>query len=339
MKKSDFEYELPERLIAQSPPQHRKDARLMVVDRAAQTIEHKAFSDFLSYLSPSDLLVFNNTKVIPARFFGQKASGGQVEILLERMTSDVTALAQIRASKAPKPGAIITLANSNTPVRVLGRAGRFFTLEFPAPGISAIAATQGQIPLPPYIKRAPEGLDANRYQTVFAQSEGAVAAPTAGLHFDEPMLAAIDELGIDRAMLTLHVGAGTFQPVQVDDILQHEMHQEWFSVSSDTASRVQAQITKRRRVLAVGTTSVRALESAVVEGVVQPIQGETQIFIYPGYEFQVVNALLTNFHLPGSTLLMLISALAGKDLIQSAYQAAIDEEYRFFSYGDAMLIL
>ena len=339
MKKSDFEYELPERLIAQSPPQHRKDARLMVVDRAAQTIEHKAFSDFLTYLSPSDLLVFNNTKVIPARFFGQKASGGQVEILLERMTSDVTALAQIRASKAPKPGAIITLANSNTPVPVLGRAGRFFTLEFPAPGISAIAATQGQIPLPPYIKRAPEGLDANRYQTVFAQSEGAVAAPTAGLHFDEPMLAAIDELGIDRAMLTLHVGAGTFQPVQVDDILQHEMHQEWFSVSSDTASRVQAQITKRRRVLAVGTTSVRALESAVVEGVVQPIQGETQIFIYPGYEFQVVNALLTNFHLPGSTLLMLISALAGKDLIQSAYQAAIDEEYRFFSYGDAMLIL
>ena len=181
------------------------------------------------YQQTTDL--FNNTKVIPARFFGQKASGGQVEILLERMTSDVTALAQIRASKAPKPGAIITLANSNTPVRVLGRAGRFFTLEFPAPGISAIAATQGQIPLPPYIKRAPEGLDANRYQTVFAQSEGAVAAPTAGLHFDEPMLAAIDELGIDRAMLTLHVGAGTFQPVQVDDILQHEMHQEWFSVS------------------------------------------------------------------------------------------------------------
>ena len=173
MKKSDFEYELPERLIAQSPPQHRKDARLMVVDRAAQTIEHKAFSDFLTYLSPSDLLVFNNTKVIPARFFGQKASGGQVEILLERMTSDVTALAQIRASKAPKPGAIITLADSNTPVRVLGRAGRFFTLEFPAPGISAIAATQGQIPLPPYIKRAPEGLDANRYQTVFAQSPSA----------------------------------------------------------------------------------------------------------------------------------------------------------------------
>jgi S-adenosylmethionine:tRNA ribosyltransferase-isomerase len=255
------------------------------------------------------------------------------------MTSEVTALAQIRASKAPKPGAIITLDISNTPVRVSGRAGRFFTLEFPAPGIRAIAATQGQIPLPPYIKRAPEGLDASRYQTVFAQSEGAVAAPTAGLHFDEPMLAAIDELGIDRAMLTLHVGAGTFQPVQVDDILQHEMHQEWFSVSSGTASRVQAQITNGRRVLAVGTTSVRALESAVVEGVVQPIQGETQIFIYPGYEFQVVNALLTNFHLPGSTLLMLISALAGKDLIRRAYQAAIDEEYRFFSYGDAMLIL
>ena len=339
MRRDLFQFDLPDELIARQPAEQRQGSRLLYLDSASEDLRHQQFTDLLSHIEPGDLMVFNNTKVIPARFFGQKASGGQVEILLERMTSEVTALAQIRASKAPKPGAIITLDISNTPVRVSGRAGRFFTLEFPAPGIRAIAATQGQIPLPPYIKRAPEGLDASRYQTVFAQSEGAVAAPTAGLHFDEPMLAAIDELGIDRAMLTLHVGAGTFQPVQVDDILQHEMHQEWFSVSSGTASRVQAQITNGRRVLAVGTTSVRALESAVVEGVVQPIQGETQIFIYPGYEFQVVNALLTNFHLPGSTLLMLISALAGKVLIRRAYQAAIDEEYRFFSYGDAMLIL
>ena len=339
MKKSDFEYELPEHLIAQTPPQDRQGARLMVVHRESQIIEHRLFSDFLEYLSPTDLLVFNNTKVIPARFFGQKASGGQVEILLERMISDVTALAQIRASRAPKAGTVITLADSDTQVRVLGREGRFFTLEFPAPGLSAIAAAEGQIPLPPYIKRAPAELDASRYQTVFAECEGAVAAPTAGLHFDDPMLAAIDDLGIDRTMLTLHVGAGTFQPVQVDDILQHQMHQEWFSLPPDTASRVQAQSSRGHRVLAIGTTSVRALESAVVEGVVQSMQGETQIFIYPGYEFRVVDALLTNFHLPGSTLLMLISALAGKALIRRAYQEAIDQEYRFFSYGDAMLIL
>lgn len=339
MKKSDFEYELPDRLIAQAPLASRQDSRLMVVHRQTQIIEHKRFSDLLDYLSPTDLLVFNNTKVIPARFYGVKASGGQVEILLERITSDVTALAQIRASKALKVGAKITLAGSDIELRVLGREGRFFTLEFPAPGVSVIASTQGKIPLPPYIKRAPEAVDASRYQTVFAEREGAVAAPTAGLHFDEPMLAAIDGLGIDRAMLTLHVGAGTFQPVQVDDILQHQMHREWFSLSPDTARRVQAQSSRGHRVLAIGTTSVRALESAVVEGVIQPMQGETQIFIYPGYEFQVVNALLTNFHLPGSTLLMLISALAGNALIRRAYQEAVDQEYRFFSYGDAMLIL
>jgi S-adenosylmethionine:tRNA ribosyltransferase-isomerase len=273
MKKSDFEYELPEHLIAQTPPQDRQGARLMVVHRESQIIEHRLFSDFLEYLSPTDLLVFNNTKVIPARFFGQKASGGQVEILLERMISDVTALAQIRASRAPKAGTVITLADSDTQVRVLGREGRFFTLEFPSPGLSAIAAAEGQIPLPPYIKRAPAELDASRYQTVFAECEGAVAAPTAGLHFDEPMLAAIDDLGIDRTMLTLHVGAGTFQPVQVDDILQHQMHQEWFSLPPDTASRVQAQSSRGHRVLAIGTTSVRALESAVVEGGVQSMQG------------------------------------------------------------------
>lgn len=339
MKKSDFEYELPDRLIAQAPLASRQDSRLMVVHRQTQIIEHKRFSDLLDYLSPTDLLVFNNTKVIPARFYGVKASGGQVEILLERITSDVTALAQIRASKALKVGAKITLAGSDIELRVLGREGRFFTLEFPAPGVSVIASTQGKIPLPPYIKRAPEAVDASRYQTVFAEREGAVAAPTAGLHFDEPMLAAIDGLGIDRAMLTLHVGAGTFQPVQVDDILQHQMHREWFSLSPDTARRVQAQSSRGHRVLAIGTTSVRALESAVVEGVIQSMQGETQIFIYPGYEFQVVNALLTNFHLPGSTLLMLISALAGNALIRRAYQEAVDQEYRFFSYGDAMLIL
>lgn len=339
MKISDFEYQLPQRLIAQHPAEHRRDARLMVIHRDSGTIEHRRFSDFLEFLNASDLMVFNDTKVIPARFFGKKRTGGRVEIMLERVTGARSAVAQIRASKMPKAGSEIVLNDGEIVLRLKERRGRFFVLDFPEPGVTAIAAVYGQVPLPPYIRRHPEKIDLTRYQTVYAEQGGAVAAPTAGLHFDEEMLEAIDKMGITREMVTLHVGAGTFQPVQVDDIREHRMHKEWFSLSGPAAKRILFQKQRKQRVLAVGTTSLRAVESAALGGEVRAGQGETEIFIYPGYEFRVIDALLTNFHLPGSTLLMLVSALMGQALMKEAYRAAIEREYRFFSYGDAMLIL
>jgi len=339
MKISDFEYQLPQRLIAQHPAEHRRDARLMVIHRDSGTIEHRMFSDFLDFLNASDLMVFNDTKVIPARFFGKKRTGGRVEIMLERVTGARSAVAQIRASKMPKAGSEIVLNDGEIVLRLKERRGRFFVLDFPEPGVTAIAAVYGQVPLPPYIRRHPEKIDLTRYQTVYAEQGGAVAAPTAGLHFDEEMLEAIDKMGITREMVTLHVGAGTFQPVQVDDIREHRMHKEWFSLSGPAAKRIRLQKQRKQRVLAVGTTSLRAVESAALGGEVRAGQGETEIFIYPGYEFRVIDALLTNFHLPGSTLLMLVSALMGQALMKEAYRAAIEREYRFFSYGDAMLIL
>ena len=339
MKTTDFEYDLPEHLIAQFPPPERRDARLLVVDRATASITHDQFSNILTYLSPTDLMVFNDTKVIPARLQGKKASGGKLEVLLERITGETTALAQIKASKAPKPGARIYLAEPAFEVEVVGRQGRFFELKFPMPGVQALLAAHGQIPLPPYIKRAAEIKDQSRYQTVYAATEGAVAAPTAGLHFDEKMLMDLDRAGIQQAMVTLHVGAGTFQPVASDDLTQHQMHSERFSLAPQIADQLRSQKNAGHRVLAVGTTSVRALESAARSGLITAGSGDTDIFIYPGYEFAVVDALLTNFHLPGSTLMMLVSALAGRSLIMDAYQQAIEAEYRFFSYGDAMLIV
>ena len=339
MQKSDFDYHLPEQLIAQHPPEQRQDARLMVIHRDTGAIEHRSFTDITEYLSPHDLLIFNDTKVIPARFNGKKRSGGQVEILLERITGKRTALGQIRASKAPKPGTEIVLTSENLIVRVTGRKDRFFELEFPEPGVSEISVQHGQIPLPPYVKRQPDFSDKARYQTVYAASAGAVAAPTAGLHFDLTMLDRLAALDIGREMVTLHVGAGTFQPVQVQDIRDHTMHEEWYSISEQAANRIVRHKKGGGRILAVGTTSVRALESAASRGQVQSGTGETSIFIYPGYDFQIVNSLLTNFHLPGSTLLMLVSALMGHSLMTEAYELAIAEEYRFFSYGDAMLIL
>lgn len=339
MKISDFEYQLPQRLIAQHPAEHRRDARLMVIHRDSGTIEHRMFSDFLDFLNASDLMVFNDTKVIPARFFGKKRTGGRVEIMLERVTGARSAVAQIRASKMPKAGSEIVLNDGEIVLRLKERRGRFFVLDFPEPGVTAIAAVYGQVPLPPYIRRHAEKIDLTRYQTVYAEQGGAVAAPTAGLHFDEEMLEAIDKTGITREMVTLHVGAGTFQPVQVDDIREHRMHKEWFSLSGPAAKRIRLQKQRKQRVLAVGTTSLRAVESAALGGEVRAGQGETEIFIYPGYEFRVIDALLTNFHLPGSTLLMLVSALMGQALMKEAYRAAIEREYRFFSYGDAMLIL
>ncbi len=339
MKISDFEYQLPQRLIAQHPPEHRRDARLMVIHRETETIEHRMFSDFLEFLTASDLMIFNDTKVIPARFFGKKSTGGRVEIMLERVTGVRSAIAQIRASKMPKVGSEIILNDSDIALRLRERKGRFFVLEFPEPGATAIAAEYGQVPLPPYIRRHPGTADLARYQTVYAEKGGAVAAPTAGLHFDQEMLDAIDQTGVTREMITLHVGAGTFQPVQVDDIREHLMHKEWFSLSEAAAKRILVQKQCNQRVLAVGTTSLRAVESAALGGEVSPGQGETDIFIYPGYQFKVIDALLTNFHLPGSTLLMLVSALMGRELMKEAYRTAIDQEYRFFSYGDAMLIV
>ena len=339
MQKADFDYQLPEHLIAQHPPAQRRDARLMVIHRNTGMIEHRSFANITEYLSPQDLLIFNNTKVIPARFTGRKSSGGHVEIMLERITGKQTAVAQIRASKAPKPGTEIILTSGAFVVRVTARKDRFFELEFPEPGVSVISAQHGQIPLPPYVKRQPDLHDQTRYQTVYAETAGAVAAPTAGLHFDSSMLEMIADLGIGQEMVTLHVGAGTFQPVQVSDIRDHTMHEEWFSISDQTAKSIFRHRETGGRILAVGTTSVRALESAATNGVLQSGAGETSIFIYPGYEFQIVDSLLTNFHLPGSTLLMLVSALAGHSLMSEAYRIAIAEEYRFFSYGDAMLIL
>jgi len=339
MKKSDYEYELPDHLIAQFPPAERRDARLMIVDRATETITHDWFKNLLEYLSPWDLMVFNNTKVIPARLMGQKLTGGKVEMLLERVTGSNTAIAHVKANKAPKPNTTIQLADSDVIVTVVGRRGRLFEIEFPPPGVQSIVDTAGQVPLPPYIKRQPELQDRSRYQTVYAVAEGAVAAPTAGLHFDDQMLEAIDRRGIQRTMVTLHVGSGTFQPVTTDDIRAHQMHSEWFSLSAGAADQIERQRRSTARVLAVGTTSVRALESASVSGTVTAVSGDTDIFIYPGYEFKVVDALLTNFHLPGSTLLMLVSALANQALIKRAYQEAVASEYRFFSYGDAMLIV
>ena len=339
LKKSDFDFILPESLIAQSPPKRRTDARLMVVHRDSGLIEDRQFADLPQCLGRDDLLVFNNTRVIPARLFGHKTTGGRVEVLFERILSDRQVLAQIRSSKAPRAGTELILTEREVPCRVMSREGRFFLLEFSSEDPAEVAESYGHMPLPPYIQRSDESEDRARYQTVYAKRKGAVAAPTAGLHFDEAMLSALEAMGVMSSEVTLHVGAGTFQPVQVDNILEHEMHQEWFEISQEAAASINAARDERRRIIAVGTTSVRTLESAVQEGRVVPQSGDTQIFIYPGYEFQMVDALLTNFHLPGSTLLMLVSALANIELIQAAYAQAIEKQYRFFSYGDAMLIV
>jgi S-adenosylmethionine:tRNA ribosyltransferase-isomerase len=296
------------------------------------------FTDLLSLLKPTDLLVFNNTKVIPARLFGVKDSGGKVEVLIERVLDESRVLAHIRSSKSPAAGRRLQLEGA-LDVEVLGRHDALFELEFH--GIeSVIDALQeyGRLPLPPYIEREVDKEDLDRYQTVYARNVGAVAAPTAGLHFDDALLNRIRETGIETAELTLHVGAGTFQPVRVDDVRSHQMHKEVIDVSEQVAEQVKATRSRGGRVIAVGTTSVRALESASANGEISAYQGETDIFIYPGYQFKSVDAMVTNFHLSESTLLMLVSAFAGKQHIMDAYQHAIQHRYRFFSYGDAMFI-
>ena len=338
MQTSDFEFELPEHLIAQYPTTERTASRLLHLDAASGAINHYHFKELPSLLAPSDLMVFNNTRVIPARLFGAKSTGGRIEILLERVLDEYCALVQIRSSKSPRPGGHIHLDGQPGVVTVESRQGSFYRLRFPEPGVLAIANACGHMPLPPYIDRDDDISDQARYQTVFAERDGAVAAPTAGLHFDKPLLTEISDLGVASTQVTLHVGAGTFQPVRVTNLEEHQMHAEQAEVTVPVCEAVAACRGRAGRVVAVGTTSVRCLESASATGRIAPFKGDTEIFIYPGYEFRSVDALVTNFHLSGSTLMMLVSAFADRELIRHAYDVAIKEEYRFFSYGDAMLI-
>ncbi|MFL2840843.1 MAG: tRNA preQ1(34) S-adenosylmethionine ribosyltransferase-isomerase QueA [Pseudohongiellaceae bacterium] len=338
MKLSDFHFDLPERLIAQYPPTKRTDSRLLCLSREYGLISHHQFTDFTFLINPGDLLVFNNTRVIPARLFAQKESGGKVEVLVERVMLDNRVLAKVRSSKAPKAGSII-IFSTDAKAEVLRREGEFFVLAFKKSiSLMRLFDEIGHIPLPPYIKREDKLSDKERYQTVYSEKQGAVAAPTAGLHFDEKMLAQISAKGIDRATVTLHVGSGTFQPVRTQKIEDHHMHSEYLEVSEEVCSKVNACRARGGRVVAIGTTSVRCLETASNSGEILPYKGDTNIFIYPGYNFKIVDALLTNFHLPESTLIMLASAFAGRKNILHAYQEAIKEQYRFFSYGDATFI-
>lgn len=347
MKRSDFHYDLPPGLIAQHPLPERADSRLLCLDGATGAVEHRQFRDLLDCLHPDDLLVFNNTRVIPARLWGRKETGGRLEILIERLTGIDTALAHVRCSKSPKPGSRILLASEEGgepgpfSLEVTDRVGELFALRSPeGQPLSEILQVIGHMPLPPYIERADDAADQDRYQTVFAEREGAVAAPTAGLHFSEAMLEAVAKRGVRQAFVTLHVAAGTFQPVRADDIEDHHMHAEYVEVHDDTAQAVARARERGGRVIAVGTTAVRSLETAsVAGGSVRPYCGDTDIFIYPGYRFRAVDAMITNFHLPESTLLMLVSAFAGREVVLAAYREAIAMEYRFFSYGDAMFII
>ncbi len=337
MKKSDFQYDLPPELIAQHPPGERSAGRLLCLGRASGAVSHRRIRDLPELLGPGDLLVFNDTRVIPARLHAPKETGGRAEILVERVLSDHACLAQLRVSKKPARGSVLTLENGAR-LRVLGRQGQFFELASESGTLPDIMEQTGHVPLPPYIRRGDEALDRTRYQTVFARRPGAVAAPTAGLHFDAALLERIAARGVEMAHVTLHVGAGTFQPVRVENIEEHRMHAERVEVPAKVCEAVRAARQRGGRVVAVGTTAVRSLETAAGNGQVEPFNGDSRLFIYPGYGFRVVDALITNFHLPESTLLMLVSAFAGREAVLEAYRQAVAERYRFFSYGDAMFI-
>ncbi|MEI7366041.1 tRNA preQ1(34) S-adenosylmethionine ribosyltransferase-isomerase QueA [Pectobacterium sp. 1950-15] len=343
MRVADFSFELPESLIAHYPQAERSGCRLLSLDGPTGDLTHGVFTDLLDKLNPGDLLVFNNTRVIPARLFGRKASGGKLEVLVERVLDDHRVLAHVRASKAPKPGTALLLGDDESvKATMAARHDALFELHFDdSRDVLSILNDIGHMPLPPYIDRPDEDADRELYQTVYSQRPGAVAAPTAGLHFDEPMLAALREKGIEMAFVTLHVGAGTFQPVRVDTIEDHIMHAEYAEVPQDVVDAVLACKARGNRVIAVGTTSVRSLESAAQasqNAPIEPFFGDTKIFIYPGYHYRIIDALVTNFHLPESTLIMLVSAFAGYQNTMSAYREAVSEQYRFFSYGDAMFI-
>ena len=320
MKKSDFHFDLPPELIAQAPLPNRSDSRLLLVPPGDAAFEARRFRDLTDLLRPGHLLVFTATRVIPARLYGRKQTGGEVEILIERLLPGQEARAQIGASKSPKPGSGITLQDG-TRITVLGRDGGFYHLRFETDEpVETVLNRIGKLPLPPYIQRAADADDDSRYQTVFARHAGAVAAPTAGLHFDEALLAELAAKGVQSGHVTLHVGAGTFQPMRAEHVKDHVMHSEWLNVGAELCARIQATRAAGGRVIAVGTTVLRALESAIVDGEVRPFAGDTQIFIFPGYRIRSIDALITNFHLPESTLLMLVSAFAGKDRIFAAYR-------------------
>ena len=338
LKRSDFHYELPQELIAQRPAERRSDSRLLQLSPRGGQVHDRRFRDLPDLLQAGDLLVFNNTRVIPARLYGRKETGGRVEIMLERMIDDRECLAQLRVSKKPGAGTSIVLEDGSR-LLVTGREGSFFRLRLSGGGLGGKLDQLGHMPLPPYIERADSAEDRERYQTVYAKHPGAVAAPTAGLHFDEALLGELEQRGVRRAEVTLHVGAGTFQPVRCEAIEDHRMHAERLQVSSAVCDAVRDTRERGGRVIAVGTTAVRSLETAASGGQLQPFSGDSRMFIYPGYEFRVIDGLLTNFHLPESTLLMLVCALAGREETLAAYRHAVARRYRFFSYGDAMLVL
>ena len=338
MRIDDFDFELPRELIAQHPASERSASRLLCLDGRTGALEDRRFRELPDLIGAGDVIVFNDTRVINARLFGAKSTGGQVEILIERLLDRRTALVQLRASKPSRAGSAIHLAGG-TIARVQGREGEFYRLAFDSElDLPAFLERFGSVPLPPYIEHPPDPHDASRYQTVYSREAGAVAAPTAGLHFDEPLLADLSRRGVVAAYITLHVGAGTFQPVRVGDVRQHVMHSEWFNVPAQTVAAIEQARARNGRVLAVGTTTLRALEAAAAGGRLRAGLGETNLFILPGYRFRVVERLLTNFHLPRSTLLMLVSAFGGTQHIRRAYRHAVESRYRFFSYGDAMLI-
>ncbi|MFT2109811.1 tRNA preQ1(34) S-adenosylmethionine ribosyltransferase-isomerase QueA [Marinomonas sp. 2405UD68-3] len=340
MRVSDYRFDLPDSLIARYPTEVRTSSRLLQLSGETGELSHRSFEQILDLVNPGDLMVFNNTRVIAARVFGQKASGGKLEVLVERLLSPYEILAHIRSSKSPKVGSDIVLGTDkgeSVPVKMLGREGALFRLKFEEP-ILEVLERVGHIPLPPYLERPDEEFDRERYQTVYNEKPGAVAAPTAGLHFDDIILQKIKDKGVQVAFVTLHVGAGTFQPVKVEAVEDHQMHAEYIEVEQEVVDLVANTKAKGGRVIAVGTTSVRSLESASQSGVLESMTGDTSIFIYPGYIFKTVDAMITNFHLPESTLIMLISAFAGYSEVMNAYKAAIEEKYRFFSYGDAMFI-
>ncbi len=339
MQRSDFNYKLPPELIAQAPLPERSASRLLVMDGARQRFEDRMFTDLIDYLEAGDVLVFNDTRVIPARLYGRKETGGKVEVLVERVVSDHVVLAHVRASKAPKAGARLVL-EEKVEVVMKGRQGELFELEFQtAQNVFDVLERYGHIPLPPYIQRADDLHDRDRYQTVFADKPGAVAAPTAGLHFDEAMLERLRHKGVETVFVTLHVGAGTFQPVRAERLEDHVMHGEYVDVGEEACRAIAAAQRRGGRIVAVGTTAVRSLESASQSGKLLPFAGETRLFITPGYKFKTVDLLITNFHLPESTLLMLVSAFGGYEHTMATYRHAVEAGYRFFSYGDAMLVI
>ncbi len=337
MKRTDFHYELPAELIAQVPLEQRSASRLLCFDKKGSALQDRRFSDLPELLKPEDLLVFNNTRVIPARLFGNKASGGKLEILIERLLDQRQCLAQMRASKSPKPGSVVLLEDGSE-LEIIGRQDGFFHLRTASGDLMRLLIKLGHMPLPPYITREDTEYDRQRYQTVYAQTPGAVAAPTAGLHFDEALLLQLETAGVRSTTVTLHVGAGTFQPVRADNIEDHQMHAEWLEVSQATCDAMAETRQRGGRVIAVGTTAVRSLETAAADGTLKPFTGDSRIFIYPPYRFRTVDAMITNFHLPESTLLMLVAAFAGLENTLAAYRHAVEQRYRFFSYGDAMLI-